>query len=624
MKRKTILSCFAALLGIFLATGAFAQPWSSAVNETPVANPGTNTVGYAGSDTLFVCLPRTANVNLGVDVLSAYLPNTYGDWSQVYPTAAPSTNVFPMSGVTPGQTYIFKYTVTQSSCDLQIGDWLYAFVVAVPSFDNLSKDTTVCVSSTPLSINDAKLKASYSASHQKFLSEWSVTQMINGTPMNFDISTTGTKSDTAEIRLSGPKIGKYTCTPNPFNYYYNVHVTDSIGQLPPQNTLLCKDDAATRVNDYPHNYFGITVSGTWTALAPHASALGSDGKIDFTYLSNLSDGTEVTFNLSYNMSCKITANGTFVGKIKMDARPANTPINRGLDSAAFCKETPYTVYTLTNYVTSVANPFPVPSYWKFLGNTPAGGGSSTSPFTDGTAKGLTTEDSRTDEIKYQTGVPYFFRYTLDPTSPLCWAGDSGLLRITFSNPTGGTDIDDRADLCQSDSTDFNMNAYMGLPATTVWSPIPGGATVVNGVFKATQSLGNYVFPYTVPAVAGSCGGATTGKLYVSVTRNINATDVSVYYCVDIAPATVNLFSLLGISPVAGDNGGNNVNGWYDGSGAFMSYLTTATGVLDLGSLRVNEYPTTTSFTYTFTPDAANSSCVTNPVNVTILLGTTMP
>jgi hypothetical protein len=374
---------------------------------------------------------------------------------------------------------------------------------------------------------------------------------------------------------------------------------------------LCQDELPTRINEWPWNYFGITVSGTWTASV--AAGLNG-GKIDFAWLATQPIGTEISYTLAYNMSCNINAPGTFIGKIKVIT---GTPggADRGLDSAAFCKEAPYTTYTLKDYVTKVANPFPVPSYWRFIGNTETGGGTSASPFSDGTAKGYTTENSDAEEFLFQTGIPYFFRYTLDPTSPYCWASDSGLLRVSFSLATGGTNIDERAEICQKDSTDFDMNAYMSLPNSTVWSPVPAGATVVNGVFKLPQSLGNYVFPYNVPAVAGSCGGASSGKLYVKVTNNIHVADVSIYYCVDIAPASVNLFSLLGIAPVAG--------AWSVASGTHLTYLATATGELDMANLRINEYPGNTSFTFTFTPDAT-SVCVTQPVNVTILFGTTMP
>ena len=148
--------------------------------------------------------------------------------------------------------------------------------------------------------------------------------------------------------------------------------------------------------------------------------------------------------------------------------------------------------------------------------------------------------------------------------------------------------------------------------------VPAGATVVNGVFKQPQALGNYIFPYNVPAVAGSCGGATSGKLYVKVTNNIHVTDVSIYYCVDIAPASVNLFSLLGIAPVAGESPND---GW---ASTYLGYLTTATGELDLANLRIVEYPGNSTFEFTFTPDPLTSACVNNQVRVTILLGSTMP
>ena len=190
MKRKTILSCFAALLGVFLATGAFAQPWANTapwhgtvspygtVPFQPAANnaPGLEQIGYAGSDTLFICLPHTANINLGVDVLSAYLPNTHGKWTWVYPVIVPidTSNVFPTTGLTPGQTYIFKYTVTQTSCDLKIGDWLYAFVVVVPDLRNVSKDTTVCVGTGNLTIPGTQVTNSFSANLKQFIADWSV------------------------------------------------------------------------------------------------------------------------------------------------------------------------------------------------------------------------------------------------------------------------------------------------------------------------------------------------------------------------------------------------------------------------------------------------------------------
>ena len=135
----------------------------------------------------------------------------------------------------------------------------------MPDLRNVSKDTTVCVGTGNLTIIGPQVTNSFSANLKQFIADWSVAATPTPTdlPLVFDISTSGNLTDTVKYTLTGQKLGKYTCDAS-FNYYYRVHVTDSIGKINDKVIYLCKDEAASRLNELASTYFGITITGTAT------------------------------------------------------------------------------------------------------------------------------------------------------------------------------------------------------------------------------------------------------------------------------------------------------------------------------------------------------------------------
>jgi hypothetical protein len=532
----------------------------------------------------------------------------------------------------PAGTYIFQYKVTESMCSLVKDDVLLAYVVLVPDMSNVSVDTLICTNTTITYASAADVQAYLSPAVQEFLTEWGNTGLTATYPASWPIEFSPSanddhKTDVAAFKYDSVKFAwtapksSYKCITN-FKATIKVTIADSIVIDPgPDTAFICLDDLAglAATPQTPYDYWNIHATGSWATVPASGVIVG--GHIDFANM-NMSSGTSggmfYDFTFTYNSSCKpgVTANKTALRVIKI----INGPIGGDpMDEYVFCKQKPYdSIKLYEHFYSPTLYPYITATTWKFIGNTPTGGGTAASPMADNTAKGTYTAEYYVKKELIGTGVPYYFRFKLGSTAS-CMAGDSGVVKITAILPTGGVPEDGRVQICRKDNTPFDMNNYLMLGSTTNWTnvhPSTPPPTVTGGIFaSAEQLLDTYVFGYNEPSTSG-CGGARSGNLTVKVTDNLVYSDeITVYYCVETLPTTVNLFSLLGIAPVPGDGTGwVNVPVGPDPVVSVTGDVLTMSDIYNLGQK---------TYTFEFTPHAS-SACVTGKLTVHITLGSTLP
>jgi hypothetical protein len=589
MKRKSILMTIVAVLFAGVAIGQvpnLGQNW-------PI---GSLPADYKDADTIYFCEPTDSlyPIELGYDVLHLNLHPSYGDWSLYSRTsgaALPSDyefgvkkndgkgNAFKVVGSTVGG-YIFQYKATDEQCGLPVGKAYYVYVFILPDLhDALSKDTTVCTTSSPtnFTVNVEKSFRSHVKDYGNLYDKAGIVFDLNPSDWTVKVDAPYVSDSVYEATLSittAPK--KYTCGISG-KYLLKVKVRDSV-HFDPLKYIICVDDTVgiegQRSPDLLFNR-GIT-GGTYNPATIFDGGWSSDevtnGKL-FTY--------------SYQDPCTSEAK-TVKDTLFLGTKHGNW----GKDTVTVCR-TKGTADILNDdgYYNALSYPgingLPQPNdigYWYDRGIT------GIFPVQPGTKSGnsslVGSHTINLDDMLSSVGYNYLWR--VDPAASFCLGGDSGMMVVILQEALSVVDY--RAQMCTNAlSADFDLALFTGIKGATWKHVAHTPITITNDRITSTQlaiagglGIGTHKFSYKI---GGKCSAEDSAVFYLKITDKVKiSTSVTEKYCKDKLPASINLNDLLGLvdaSPTwAFDATGSEI----DGTGVNAIAGFTTNGVLDIGTL----------------------------------------
>ncbi|MDR0558563.1 MAG: hypothetical protein LBG92_00145 [Prevotellaceae bacterium] len=618
MKRKSIFFTIVALLISGFAVKAQQVPLTPPTKDhwwdgNAWIQLNTLNTGLKTSDTIIFCstLDSLYPVELGYDISNRKLSPQYGDWTLIavtQPSATAADYQFGTAGnngagnafkvVTSGVGgYVFQYLSNNSQCGLNPGEKYWVYVFILPDLSSaITKDTTVCPSNTPHTVNAAQhFTNSANTVNYDMLYKQAGLNLSWTLPSSANIKIDKVGIDTTVyFKFSIAPDPKYKCGLSD-SLKYHVMV-DSLNNLQYISKAICPQDTAG--NPFVATLFGRTVPGFYGSLAVPIVRFRDIPSASWTPTPVIGGGTgrkaAVTFNYTNCNGQSATVSDTLV------LRDSPTTKYWGIDTAVQCRQ-PGVSYDLFSVY---GNPNGKPTLtstnamWAELGSMQ--NGSLGNP-----PAGSFLPPSTVVGDALNASVGYHYQWKIDGGAN-CFAGDSGRLVLILQDPFTLSDY--RAQVCQKVPS-VNLAEFTGVVGATYTSPTTGSG--INGETLTIGTLtGTHVITVDKAAGAGSCGTASTSKLYLKITNSIKVpTAHTIKFCVSKLPKAINLFEVAGFYETSAGSWGVATPG---GTGTSNVPTIPATGSIDVGSW--NPSPGTYIFNYNGT---GTNSCVNKNITVTI-------
>jgi hypothetical protein len=623
MKRKSILMI---IVAVFSAGVAWGQAPPLAAWPTSL---GTNVVT---ADTIYFCstLDSLYPIELGYDIAGKSLSPKYGEWSLIALTEHASIhdynfdtytqspknegagNAFKVVGSGLGG-YLFQYTAKDDQCGVGVDKnvWVYAFILPDPTTQDISKDSTICVSSSgSFSLDPNLYFREYVALYNN--ASIGIEKWAKGTiTVPTDVVGTEVYYDTLILK---PKTG-YTCGER-IPFQAKIMVIDTVGQLPSLSYTICPADTmGSKINVDPNDYFKRSYPGTYTP-----STVGSN------WLTKTVSGTPVSFKefiFTYK-ECGSSTNKT----VKDTLYVVGSQGNWGIDTVTACRtsqtESIFRFYDdpQIDYPNMIGkwNLTSTNSSWIDYGvSGTSANGIPVSPIVYGTVNGNTSLNGyniSVEELKSNFGYYYQWTsagiecsYEKDPNTGIL-KPDSGVIVVIIQDPAIAQDY--TAQLCQQSYTsNFDLNLYTGLDASIKWYPTKTDLTAgSNGVttLNPSQYTKNTTHKFYYK-LSTNCGSGGEGVFYVKFSNAVKVSgSKTVKYCVNKLPASINLNDILNVAV-------QDLKWELDAS----STVSTINGFDEnLGILNIGQYAKTSEETLVFKVKSGGDCGVADGTTVTLV------
>ncbi|MBT1697830.1 gliding motility-associated C-terminal domain-containing protein [Fulvivirgaceae bacterium PWU4] len=530
-------------------------PHAAGCNGTPIdINVVVTPAPDAGADgAVTACNTETA---LDLFAELGGTPDAGGTWTDLDASGGVMTgDNIDLTGVTSGNSYRFRYTVTGTA----------------PCANATAIVTVNVVNGTPDPGSNSTVSACNNITNLNLFTSLGGTPNGGGSWTDLDGSgatITGNHANLTTVTTAGAYRFRYTVTAGSCGTASAI-VTVDVSLSPNAGTMgsltqVCNSNTAfdllAAMGGSPDN------GGTWTDL-------DGSGAVITGNMANFTGVAEDSYAFRYSITV-----GSCTDMAILVVEVTDAP-NAGTDDA-----------------TSACNTVTALNLLAELGGTPDAGGA----WTDLDASGGVLSGNNVNLTTVTPGT-YRFRYTVTGTAPC--ANASAIVTVTVVNGTPDAGTDNTASACNND-TSFDLFGNLGGTPDPggVWADDDGSGGTITGdnIDLTGVAAGTYDFTYTV-TLAG-CGTASA-TVTVTVT---DAPDAGTGGGVATACSTqtaLNLFNLLTGSP---DTGGTWTD--LDGSGAVITgnnanFTGVATGSYDF------------QYTVTGTGGCANATAIVT-VNVT--------